>query len=456
MRFPARARVAALRARGAGRADDPGNEVHRTRRARRSGDRVHRRSNAPELIVVNGPLHYLDRIPLAGIPLKRAGRRPARDAAFRSLAQPNIDAGAQLMPELRGTLMPGRVARIVADYAADDDVRRVAAERLARALRRPRAVPRSGWRVAARGRESRVTISRRHRDPRPRRVPRPRARLAARAARRTRRSTSSWQTTVRRTRRPRSSPVTPPRRRLRCGAFTSPSRTAARRATAASPQSTGDVVAFVDDDVVLPAGFLAAHAREHAGSALGHGRRSDPQRAALLRRGRSRRPHNGSRRVLLHLQRVACRAPRSTRRAASTSSSDCTAGRTPNSAYGCGGAACAGASRGTPISTTSSRPRPRRSTPCSRKTTEKARMAARLVRKDPSTRTRLATGAYGANLLRAALMTPGWSLRHYAALARNEPSRRRCARSRVRAFSTAPTSGELRAALRDACRLNAS
>ncbi len=85
--------------------------------------------NAPELIVVNGPLTYLDRIPLAGIPLKRLvvnqlGRR------YPALAQPNIDAGAPLMPELRSALMPGRVARIVADYAADDDVRRVAAERL--------------------------------------------------------------------------------------------------------------------------------------------------------------------------------------------------------------------------------------------------------------------------------------------------------------------------------------
>jgi len=74
--------------------------------------------NAPELIVVNGPLTYLDRIPLAGAAVKRAvvlrlGRR------FPLLAQPNIDAGEELMPELRGALMPGRVARVVAEYLGD-------------------------------------------------------------------------------------------------------------------------------------------------------------------------------------------------------------------------------------------------------------------------------------------------------------------------------------------------
>jgi lipid A disaccharide synthetase len=85
--------------------------------------------NAPELIVVNGPLTYLDRVPLAGVPLKRLlinqlGHR------FPTLAQPNIDAGIPLMPELRGALMPGHVARVVVDYAADDEARRSAAERL--------------------------------------------------------------------------------------------------------------------------------------------------------------------------------------------------------------------------------------------------------------------------------------------------------------------------------------
>ena len=40
-----------------------------------------------------------------------------------------------------------------------------------------------------------------------------------------------------------------------------PNRGAARNRGVAA--SHGDVIVFVDDDVVLPAGFLAAHAREH-------------------------------------------------------------------------------------------------------------------------------------------------------------------------------------------------
>lgn len=85
--------------------------------------------NAPEQVVVNGPLTYLDRIPFAGAPLKRAlverlGRR------FKFLAQPNIDADEELMPELRGALMPGRVARVTAEYLADDAGRKRASDRL--------------------------------------------------------------------------------------------------------------------------------------------------------------------------------------------------------------------------------------------------------------------------------------------------------------------------------------
>jgi hypothetical protein len=85
--------------------------------------------NAPEFIVVNGPLTYLDRVPLLGAPLKRAvvyglGRN------VPMLAQPNIDAGEMLMPELRGALMPGRVARVAVEYLADAAARAAAAERL--------------------------------------------------------------------------------------------------------------------------------------------------------------------------------------------------------------------------------------------------------------------------------------------------------------------------------------
>lgn len=74
--------------------------------------------NAPELITVNGPLTYLDRIPLVGVPLKRAavvavGRR------FPLHTQPNIDTGEMLIEELHGTLTPGRVARVVLERFND-------------------------------------------------------------------------------------------------------------------------------------------------------------------------------------------------------------------------------------------------------------------------------------------------------------------------------------------------
>jgi GT2 family glycosyltransferase len=55
-----------------------------------------------------------------------------------------------------------------------------------------------------------------------------------------------------------------------------------------------------------------------------------------------------------------------------------------------------------------------------RKTVERARMAAHLLRKEPSWRARLATGAYAANLLRARLTAPEWALPLYAGLAKSE------------------------------------
>ncbi|MEO6912622.1 MAG: glycosyltransferase family A protein [Candidatus Baltobacteraceae bacterium] len=51
------------------------------------------------------------------------------------------------------------------------------------------------------------------------------------------------------------------------------------------------------------------------------------------------------------------------------------------------------------------------------KTIEKARMAARFVKKNPSARTRLATGAYSLNLLRAKALIPKWSLPFLAGIA---------------------------------------
>lgn len=86
-------------------------------------------TNAPEIVVINGPLQYLDRLPYVGASIKRAAVL-AVDARFPYTAQPNIDAGEMLMPELRGTLMPGYVARAVAAYADDATARAAASERL--------------------------------------------------------------------------------------------------------------------------------------------------------------------------------------------------------------------------------------------------------------------------------------------------------------------------------------
>jgi len=85
--------------------------------------------NAPEVVVVNGPLQYIDRLPVLGTLLKRAVVI-AVDLRFTITAQPNMDAGEMLMPELRGTLMPAQIARRIAAYADDVAGRAEAAQRL--------------------------------------------------------------------------------------------------------------------------------------------------------------------------------------------------------------------------------------------------------------------------------------------------------------------------------------
>ncbi len=74
--------------------------------------------NAPELITFNGPLTYLDRIPLVGVPLKRAAAvGVSRRFVFHT--QPNMDAGESLICELHGTVTPGRVARVALERLDD-------------------------------------------------------------------------------------------------------------------------------------------------------------------------------------------------------------------------------------------------------------------------------------------------------------------------------------------------
>ena len=76
-------------------------------------------ANAPELVTINGPLTYLDRIPLVGVAAKRA-MVMAYSRRFPYHTQPNIDAGAMLIDELHGTLTPGRVARAAAERLHDE------------------------------------------------------------------------------------------------------------------------------------------------------------------------------------------------------------------------------------------------------------------------------------------------------------------------------------------------
>src|SRR5579884_388612 len=77
-------------------------------------------ANAPELVTINGPLTYVDRIPIAGTALKRA-IVVAYARRFTYHTQPNIDAGAMLIHEMHGTLTPGRVARVALSRLADEE-----------------------------------------------------------------------------------------------------------------------------------------------------------------------------------------------------------------------------------------------------------------------------------------------------------------------------------------------
>jgi hypothetical protein len=75
-------------------------------------------SNAPELIVINGPFQYIDRLPLVGVQIKRAAV-VAVGKRFRFYAQPNIDAGREVDRELLGTQLPSRIAHVAAASFAD-------------------------------------------------------------------------------------------------------------------------------------------------------------------------------------------------------------------------------------------------------------------------------------------------------------------------------------------------
>lgn len=90
--------------------------------------------NAPEVVTINGPLTYLDRVPLVGVPLKRAAA-VALSRRFEYHTQPNMDAGEPLVCEVHGTLTPGRVARVALERYDDRAWLASAADGLARLYR---------------------------------------------------------------------------------------------------------------------------------------------------------------------------------------------------------------------------------------------------------------------------------------------------------------------------------
>jgi hypothetical protein len=74
--------------------------------------------NAPELIVIGGPLQYVGKLPFIGTPVKRAAVM-AVSRRFTHFAQPNIDAGKELDVEIAGTLLPSQVAHVAAERWSD-------------------------------------------------------------------------------------------------------------------------------------------------------------------------------------------------------------------------------------------------------------------------------------------------------------------------------------------------
>jgi hypothetical protein len=69
--------------------------------------------NAPELVVIGGPLQYVGKLPVIGTPVKRAAVVNFAKR-FEHFAQPNIDAGKELDVEIAGTLLPSQVAHTAA------------------------------------------------------------------------------------------------------------------------------------------------------------------------------------------------------------------------------------------------------------------------------------------------------------------------------------------------------
>ncbi len=86
--------------------------------------------NRVDEIAMNGVLGYIHRVPLIGLPFKRwAARKVAERVTF--FAQPNIDAGRIVAPELRGFLQPLDVAQKAIAMLDDPHELRLQGETLA-------------------------------------------------------------------------------------------------------------------------------------------------------------------------------------------------------------------------------------------------------------------------------------------------------------------------------------
>ena len=201
---------------------------------------------------------------------------------------------------------------------------------------------------------------------------------------------------------------------LRTLSVAEPNRAAARNAGIAATHA--EIVAFVDDDVSLPPGFLAAHAFAHAkaGSSLAI---SGP---ILNVPDYDAHPEPT---VLNYSGAYCCTCNVSIRRADLETLGGFDAGfdlygwedtdlgvRLRRHGVGRGFAWDAYLWHIKPPNTETL-------AVLERKAVERGTMAARLLRKDGGLRTRLATGAYAANLVRSRTLAPAWALGAFRALA---------------------------------------
>jgi len=87
--------------------------------------------NRPDEITLNGLGAYLHHVPFVGRPLKRWLVRKV-ERGFQFVAQPNIDVGREVAPEMRGVMMPADVVDRVCELLARPDDLRAMGETLSK------------------------------------------------------------------------------------------------------------------------------------------------------------------------------------------------------------------------------------------------------------------------------------------------------------------------------------